>query len=103
MTATGDLAAGASETVKLTGKVQDPRLWSRAIPTCTRVVLTLKAGGETADTCEVPFGIRSVRWTLDQGFFINGHQPEASRGWGQKSTDEWPGTLPSPTGCTTSR
>lgn len=90
VSATGDLAAGASETVKLTGKVQDPRLWEPGYPYLYRVVLTLKAGGETADTCEVPFGIRSVRWTLDQGFFINGH-PLKLRGWGQKSTDEWPG------------
>ncbi len=85
-----NLAAGASETYKLTGKFANPKLWEPTYPYLYRVVLTLKASGETVDTCEVPLGIRWAKWTIDQGFFINGHHLKL-RGWGQKPTDEWPG------------
>ncbi|MBN1361547.1 MAG: DUF4982 domain-containing protein [Sedimentisphaerales bacterium] len=85
-----DLAAGASETYKLTDKLANPKLWEPTYPYLYRVVLTLKADGESVDTCEVPLGIRWAQWTIDQGFFINGHHLKL-RGWGQKPTDEWPG------------
>jgi beta-galactosidase len=90
ISAGGDLAAGASETYKLTGKLDDPALWEPDYPYLYRIALTLMAGSEKVDTCEVPLGIRSVKWTIDQGFFINGHHLKL-HGWGQKPTDEWPG------------
>ena len=46
--------------------------------------------GQIADTCELPLGIRTVRWDVNTGFWINGHHVKL-RGWGQKPTDEWPG------------
>ncbi len=36
------------------------------------------------------YGIRSVQWDAQTGFYINGHH-EKIHGWGQKPTDEWPG------------
>ncbi|MBP8304800.1 MAG: DUF4982 domain-containing protein [Phycisphaerae bacterium] len=89
-TAKGDLEPGARETYKMAGRLRDPRPWEPGHPYMYRVVLQLRAGGRTVDTCEVPLGIRSARWTVDQGLWINGRHLKL-RGWGQKPTDEWPG------------
>jgi beta-galactosidase len=42
------------------------------------------------DSREIPLGIRTVRWDVNTGFYINGHHLKL-HGWGQKPTDEWPG------------
>jgi len=47
-------------------------------------------GGKPVDTSEVLFGIRTVRWDVNTGFWINGQHLKL-HGWGQKPVDEWPG------------
>ena len=84
------VAAGAGATFQVSGKLAKPRLWEPAYPHVYRVVCALRVGKETVDTTEVPLGIRSVRWDVAKGFFINGQHVKL-RGWGQKSTNEWPG------------
>ncbi|MDQ5979675.1 MAG: beta-galactosidase [Verrucomicrobiota bacterium] len=85
------LAAGASRKITLPSvKVPRPRLWEPAYPHQYRVVITLHAGRTIVDRTEVPFGIRHVRWETDGGLFLNGAHLKL-RGWGQKSTNEWPG------------
>ncbi len=86
----GHLGAGAHDEFDLAGDVPHPRLWEPAYPYLYRVVCTLRSGGETVDTCEIPCGIRTVRWDAQTGFYINGHHLKL-RGWGQRPTDEWPG------------
>jgi len=86
----GQVAAGESTEFKLTGIIGNPRLWEPDYPYLYRVVCTLSIGSEVADTCEIPLGIRSVRWDANTGFYINGHHLKL-HGWGQKPTDEWPG------------
>jgi beta-galactosidase len=87
---TKEVPAGASTTFKPSGKVANPRLWEPDYPYLYRVVCTLRVNGSQVDTTEVPLGIRTVRWDLAQGFFINGQHLKL-HGWGQKPTDEWPG------------
>ena len=84
------IAAGATVEFKLTSPLGRPRLWEPAYPHLYRVVCSLRVGPETVDTTEIPLGIRAVRWDVAQGFFINGQHLKL-RGWGQKSTNEWPG------------
>lgn len=72
-----------------------PRLWSPDQPALYRLVSRLFVNGRPVDRFETPFGIRSVRFTADQGFFLNGkhlyliganvHQDQA--GWGDGVTD----------------
>lgn len=88
--ATQSIAAGASASVKLAAVIPQPRLWEPAYPHLYRVVCSVLVGGGVVDTAEVPLGIRAVRWDVAQGFFINGQHLKL-RGWGQKSTNEWPG------------
>ncbi|MEY2428702.1 MAG: beta-galactosidase, partial [Verrucomicrobiota bacterium] len=53
-------------------------------------VCSLRVGSETIDSCEIPCGIRIVRWEAQTGLYLNGHHLKLY-GWGQKPTDEWPG------------
>jgi len=86
----GQIAKGASALFVVDGILQNPRLWEPDYPYLYRVLCTLRVNRDTVDSCEIPFGIRSVRWDAGAGFHINGH-PLKLRGWGQKPTDEWPG------------
>jgi beta-galactosidase len=84
------LAADTKGMVKLTGVLDHPRLWEPDYPHVYRVVCSLRVGGVTVDSSEVPLGIRAVRWDVDAGLFINGNHLKL-HGWGHKPTDEWPG------------
>lgn len=86
----GEVVAGANATFNVSGLLQKPELWESDYPYTYRVLCSLEVNGETVDTAEIPLGIRTVKWTADKGFFINGHH-EKLHGWGQKPTDEWPG------------
>jgi hypothetical protein len=82
-----------------TAFVARPALWSPAHPAMYRVVTHLiEAGREPApelDKYETPFGFRWMKWTAEDGFFLNGerfyfhgadvHQDHA--GWGDAVTD----------------
>jgi beta-galactosidase len=84
------IAAGAQETLKVFGAMNEPQLWEPAYPYVYKAVCSLRVGGEIIDTSEVPLGIRTVRWDAKTGFYINGHHLKL-HGWGQKPTSEWPG------------
>jgi beta-galactosidase len=58
----------------LTGQIalQNPRLWSCENPYLCRLHCTLEAGGVIKDQTSVSFGIRSVKFDADHGFFLNG-------------------------------
>jgi beta-galactosidase len=84
------VAAGAKSELKVSGALENPRLWDPDYPHVYRIVNTLRAGNEVVDTSEVPLGIRAPRWEVSHGFFINGNHVKL-HGWGQKPTNEWPG------------
>ena len=52
--------------------VTNPRLWSPDTPDLYQVVSTVKVGGKVVDTYATPLGIRTVEFTTDRGFFLNG-------------------------------
>ena len=86
----GEVVAGASGTFSVSGTLPKPQLWESDFPYLYHVVCTLEVNGQAVDSTEIPLGIRTVKWTADKGFFINGHH-EKLHGWGQKPTDEWAG------------
>ncbi|WP_395408365.1 glycoside hydrolase family 2 TIM barrel-domain containing protein [Pseudoduganella sp. UC29_106] len=71
-----------------------PSLWEPGSPSLYRLETKVSVGGRVVDDYSTPFGIRSIRWTADQGFFLNGkhvylvganiHQDHA--GWGDAVT-----------------
>ena len=86
----GTLERGAKGEFKLVGVIDKPLLWAPGFPYLYRIVCSINVDGRAVDSCEIPFGIRTVRWDVTNGFFINGNRVKL-RGWGQKPTDEWPG------------
>ncbi len=52
--------------------VFNPELWSLESPSIYRVVSRIKVNGKTADEYESTFGIRSIEFDADNGFFLNG-------------------------------
>jgi beta-galactosidase len=47
-------------------------LWSIDTPALYHLKTIVHSGGAVADTDETPFGIRSIQFTVDQGFLLNG-------------------------------
>lgn len=84
------LNAGETREVKLAGTLKNPQRWEPAYPYLYSVRLKLEKNGKPSDETTIPFGVRSVRWDVQTGCWINGH-PLKLHGWGQKSTDEWAG------------
>ncbi|HEX3746581.1 MAG TPA: beta-galactosidase GalA [Bryobacteraceae bacterium] len=51
--------------------VRSPALWSVEDPKLYRLETTVESAGATVDTYITPFGIRSVRFDVNNGFFLN--------------------------------
>ena len=52
--------------------IADPKLWSLETPNRHKLVTTIRSGGEVVDRYETTFGIRSIRFDANEGFFLNG-------------------------------
>ncbi len=52
--------------------VKDPELWSPENPHLYTLVGTVEKDGEVTDTISIPFGIRTFRFDVNEGFFLNG-------------------------------
>jgi beta-galactosidase/beta-glucuronidase len=75
--------------------IASPQLWSPASPRLYKIQTRVLDGGQVVDRYETTFGIRSIEWTADRGFFLNGehcylkgvnaHQDQA--GWGDAVTN----------------
>jgi hypothetical protein len=96
VSATETLAPGVTGTFnQTTNPILTPYLWHPTHPYLYQAVTTLLTGGTAVDNYITTFGIRSIQWTAEQGFFINGahyyiygadvHQDHA--GWGDGVTD----------------
>jgi len=56
--------------------VKAPELWSVETPRLYRLTTSVEVGGAEVDRYETPFGIRTLRFDPDQGFFLNGARVE---------------------------
>ena len=56
--------------------VGNPALWSVETPALYRLTTVVEAGGAEVDRYETSFGIRSIRFDPDRGFFLNGVRVE---------------------------
>ena len=57
-------------------KVAKPKLWSIETPDMHKLVTTIRSGGTVVDQYETSFGIRSIRFDPNLGFFLNGKHVE---------------------------
>ncbi len=66
------MTARRPETMKAGIKFPNPKLWSLENPQRYVVVTSVSQNGKLVDTYETPFGIRTIEFTADKGFFLNG-------------------------------
>lgn len=52
--------------------VETPQLWSPETPALYRAVSRIYVGGQLVDTYSTRFGIRSIEFVADKGFYLNG-------------------------------
>ena len=52
--------------------IHDPQLWSLESPLLHKMITLIKIDGKAIDTYETNFGIRTVKFDPDSGFFLNG-------------------------------
>ncbi|MCF7688195.1 MAG: DUF4982 domain-containing protein [Cephaloticoccus sp.] len=86
----GRVAAGATTRLQFSSVLLGPRLWEPGFPHVYRIVIELRTDKQVVDRTEIPFGIRDIRWSANTGLWVNGAHYKL-HGWGQKSTNEWPG------------
>ncbi len=55
-------------------EVSDPELWSPASPALYTAVLDIKKEGKRMDRVSIPFGIRSIEFSPEDGFLLNGEK-----------------------------
>lgn len=60
------------KTIKQQISVQQPELWSIERPYLYKLISTVKSGNTIIDQTETAFGIRTIAFDPDKGFFLNG-------------------------------
>ena len=71
-TSTVSIAAGGDQTFEQQMTVSQPQLWSLEERNLYTLVTEVRVGGEAVDHYETPFGIRTIKFDAEKGFFLNG-------------------------------
>jgi beta-galactosidase len=72
VTALASIPQGDEHTYKQEIVVKQPQLWSLEERNLYKLVTEVRAGGDLVDRYETPFGIRSLKFDAEKGFFLNG-------------------------------
>ena len=67
-------APGTTPNLSLSCTVRAPKFWSLKRPARYVAVLTLARDGSPIDAAETPFGFRTIQFTADHGFLLNGER-----------------------------
>jgi beta-galactosidase len=68
------VAAHATGEFTASGELHNPRLWSLKKTSRYIAVTTLDQDGKIVDVVETPFGVRTIEFTVDHGFLLNGER-----------------------------
>ena len=66
------VAPDGSAAFTAAANILNPAFWSPETPNMYSAVVTVESGGKARDAEHVSFGVRSIRWDADKGFFLNG-------------------------------
>jgi beta-galactosidase len=66
----------SSLTFTASANLSNPALWSPETPNLYSAVASIETAGKTRDAERVNFGVRSIAWDPDKGFFLNGKHVE---------------------------
>lgn len=70
--ATKQTTIGTAEKKTLTLNINNPKKWELDTPYLYKVVTRLMAGNQETDRAEVPMGLRTLTFSADKGFALNG-------------------------------
>lgn len=65
-----EAGSGVSQTQRF--EISDPALWDLDTPNRYTAQTTLSRAGEVVDSIMTPFGVRDIRFDVNEGFFLNG-------------------------------
>jgi beta-galactosidase len=66
------VAVDGAATFAATAKLSNPALWSVDAPNLYSAIVTVEAGDKARDAERISFGVRTVLFDADKGFFLNG-------------------------------
>jgi beta-galactosidase len=66
------IAADGSANFTAFANLANTALWSPDTPNLYTAMVTVESGGSARDAERIPFGVRTVRFDADHGFFLNG-------------------------------
>lgn len=67
-----DIAAEGTAPVFLSFEVNKPELWSVDSPKLYTAHISVQSGNRQSDQITIPFGIRTIEFSADKGFLLNG-------------------------------
>lgn len=70
------IPAGSSQTIVTKMLVDQPDLWSIEHPALYSVSTSISENGNAVDSKMTPFGIRTIKFTANDGFYLNGKRVE---------------------------
>jgi beta-galactosidase len=70
------LRSFATQDVQSELTVANARLWSLEDPYLHHLITTIEENGKTTDSYHTTFGVRTIRFDANQGFFLNGKHVE---------------------------
>ncbi|MGN6370875.1 MAG: glycoside hydrolase family 2 TIM barrel-domain containing protein [Phycisphaerae bacterium] len=75
-TSTASAASNATAQGECSLSIANPKRWSIETPTLYTLVTEVSAGGKIVDSTKTRFGVRTIDFTAEGGFFLNGkHVP----------------------------
>jgi beta-galactosidase len=66
------IATNGTNTIQQHVYMTDPHLWSTDDPYMYTMITEIRLDGKTIDTYTTPFGIRTIEFRADSGFYLNG-------------------------------
>jgi beta-galactosidase len=70
------LPVDESVQVAATAKLNSPALWSPDQPNLYTAIVSVESAGRRRDAEQVRFGVRTLEWDANKGFFLNGKRVE---------------------------
>lgn len=76
----GSIEPGSRQVFTKDVSVSTPALWSPDSPNLYRLETEIQVGGKTVDTASTTFGIRSIEYSGEKGFLLNGQETKMKGG-----------------------
>ncbi|WP_303316262.1 glycoside hydrolase family 2 TIM barrel-domain containing protein [Flavivirga abyssicola] len=67
-----NIKENSTNQITQTIQVENPKLWNTTTPNLYKAITSIIKDNETLDTYETTFGIRSIKFDANKGFFLNG-------------------------------